>query len=193
MQNIKINNIDYQIPVSWDEVTYLQGCQIIKHVNDKAMQLSCLSGIPIDTINAMSHLDVEVLFSLISFTEIMEVYDNDSVLEQYQYFDFGSIPYGQAERVKQFMQSQELNGYEACIPIIKELTGYDIENEPFLKVIGTANFFLSRSLHSIMLMPSLEKVNTAMKKAKQDLNVYKTLGALQRMLNSQEAKLSAIQ
>jgi len=72
------------------------------------------------------------------------------------------------------------------IGIIKELKGEDISDMPFLEVIGTANFFLSKSIVSIISTVSLVKVNELLSKNKLELTDLKALGALQHTLNSQE-------
>jgi len=187
MQVITINDIQYNIPICWEDVTYKQGVSIIKNVNDKGQQLAELTLIPIEMINAMQDTTVQQLFDLISFTENLEVFDSQEVLDEYKDFDFGSIEYGGAEKVRKIM-NQDASGFEVVIGIIKELKGIDISDEPFLKVIGTANFFLSKSLVSIIVTANLTKVNQLLSKNKLEYIDLKHLEALQHTLNSQEVK-----
>lgn len=182
MQPCKINNIEYQIPISWSEVTFLKAVEVIKNVDDKAKQLFALSGIPEDVLSKVPNADVHKLFALISFTENLEAFDNDDVLEEYNKYDFGSIEYGEAEACRKLMESNE-TGFEVVIKQINHLVGYDITNEPFLKVIGTANFFLSKLISSIIITPSSAKMDIAMSRARQVLPDFKNLEALERTLN----------
>lgn len=192
MQTVNINNIAYNIPISWDEVTYKQGCDIIKNVNDKGLQLASITGIPMNIINALADEQVSKLFALISFTENLEVFDNDNVKDEYSTFDFGSIPYGEAEKCRQIM-TKELTGYEAIIGIMDLLIKKNITDEPFLEWIGTANFFLNKSIISMIVMPSSMKLTEALNKSKLVLSDYKNLVALERMLNLQGVGQSVAQ
>jgi len=185
MQVVTINGTPYNIPLSWDEVTYKQAVGVIKNVDDKAAQLNILTDIPLDSINRMPDFQVAKLFELISFTENLEVFDSVDVLDRFKSFDFGSIEYGGAEKVRKIMNSGG-TGFEVVIGIIKELKGEDISDMPFLEVIGTANFFLSKSIVSIISTVSLVKVNELLSKNKLELTDSKALGALQHTLNSQE-------
>lgn len=184
MHNIKINNIEYNIPLSWDELTYKQAVDVIKNVNDKGKQLSYITNIPENIINSLIDRQVSILFDLISFTENLEVFDSIDVKKEYESFDFGSVSYGDAEKCRNIM-IKELTGYEAIIDILKVLINKDITNEPFLEWIGTANFFLSKSIVSMIAMPSLTKLNTVLSKSKLELTDCKSLEALERMLKLQ--------
>jgi hypothetical protein len=184
MQEITVNEKVYNIPISWDDLTYRQGIDVIKHIEEKDIQLSKITGIPLELIHKMSDINVSKLFSLISFTEHLEVFENDEVIEDFKSFDFGSIKYSDAEFCRKILTSESI-GFEAVIGIIKHLKNYDISNEPFLKVIGTANFFLSKSIIFMIVMPSSEKVKQVMSKLKQGSSDYQALAALQRMLNLQ--------
>jgi len=184
MQSVKINNIEYSIPLSWDECNYKQAIGVIKNVNDKAMQLNALTSIPYETILALNDLQARSLFTLISFTEDLEVFNSDMVLDEYKEFDFGNIKYGDAEMCRTFLTSEE-SGYEAIVKVINHLFKKDINEMPFLEVIGTANFFLSKSIVSMIVTPNLVNIHTALNKSKRELSDYKILGALERTLNSQ--------
>ena len=69
MQQIKINNIVYNIPISWEDLTYIQAVNVIKNINDKGKQLSEISGIPYELILKLEDQQAAILFDLISFTE----------------------------------------------------------------------------------------------------------------------------
>ena len=186
MQVITINDIQYNIPISWEEVTYKQAVSVIKNVNDKGQQLAELTLIPIEMINAMKDVNAQQLFALISFTENLEVFNNVNVLDEYKDFDFGSVEYGGAEKVRKLLNSDS-SGFEVVIGVIKELKGVDISDMPFLEIIGTANFFLSKSIVSLIVTANLTTVNQLLNRNKLESIDLKHLEALQHTLNSQEA------
>ena len=184
MQQIKINNIVYNIPISWNDLTYIQAVNVIKNINDKGKQLSEISGIPYELILKLEDQQAAILFDLISFTENLEVFDSTDVKPDYESFDFGSIEYGVAEKCRQTMKDGK-TGIEVVIDIIKILKGVDITNEPFLDWIGTANFFLSKSIISMIAMPNLTKVRQHLSSNKLGLTDYKNLAHLELTLKSQ--------
>ncbi len=186
MQQVTINQIVYNIPISWSELNYWQGIQVIKNVNDKDIQLSILSKIPTEIINALKDIQVQPLFELISFTENLDVFDSIDVLDEYKSFDFGAISYGDAESCRNIMKG-ELTGFEAVAGIMNQLLKIDINEMPFLDIIGTANFFLSKSISSMIVTPSLAKITQHLNSNKLGLTDSKNLEALERTLNLQEA------
>ena len=192
MQQVTINGDIYEIPISWSELNYWQACQVINLVGDKGKQLSMLAKIPMQLIDIMPNDKAHLLFDIISFTENLEVFESDTVLDEFKDFDFGNIEYGKAEKVKQLM-SREASGFEVSADAIKYLMNKDINEMPFLEVIGTANFFLSKLIVSIIVSPSLVTLKQAMNKSKQVLTDYKNLVVLERMLNSQDVEQSAVQ
>ena len=192
MQQVKINNEVYEIPISWSELNYWQACQVINLVGDKGKQLSMLAKIPMQLIDIMPNDKAHLLFDIISFTENLEVFESEVILDEFKDFDFGSIEYGKAEKVKQLM-SRDASGYEVSADSIKYLTGKDINEMPFSEVIGTANFFLSKLIASIIVSPSLVTLKQAMNKSKLVLTDYKNLVALERTLKLQEGELLAAQ
>lgn len=193
MQLVKINNVEYNIPISWEELTYKKAIDVLSNINDKGKQLNVISGIPIEIINSMKDLDISKIFALISFTENLDVFDSENVIEEYNDFDYGSIPYKEAEQCRNIMINSKESGFDSVIDIIKTLTKYDITNEPFLKVIGTANFFLSNSIIFMIGMPSLAQMDLAMMRSQPEQKDYKVLEGLLRMLKSQDQELSETQ
>lgn len=188
MHTIKINNIDYNIPMSWNELTYSQAIKVVEHVNDKGKQLEAVTNIPIEIIDKLIDQQVQVLFSLISFTENLEVFESDTILEWAKDFDFGSISYGDAETCRKMLASEK-NGWEAIIPLIKHLKQIDISEMPFLEVIGTANFFLTKSIVFMIVTPSLTKFKQVMNSSKLELSDFLASKALERTLKLQGLEL----
>lgn len=192
MQQVTINGDIYEIPISWSELNYWQACQVINLVGDKGKQLSMLAKIPMQLIDIMPNDKAHLLFDIISFTENLEVFESDTVLDEFKDFDFGNIEYGKAEKVKQLM-SREASGFEVSADAIKYLMNKDINEMPFIEVIGTANFFLSKLIVSIIVSPSLVTLKQAMNKSKQVLTDYKNLVVLERMLSLQGVEQSEVQ
>jgi hypothetical protein len=192
MQQVKVNNEIYEVPISWSELNYWKACQVLNLVGDKGKQLALLSKIPMQLIDIMPNNQIQIFFDLISFTENLEVFEGQEVLDEYKDFDFGSIEYGKAEAIKKIM-AKDLSGFEVAAESIKFLYNKDINEMPFLEVIGTANFFLSKLLASIIVSPNLEKVKRAMNKSKLELKDYTVLVALQHTLNSQGVEQSETQ
>lgn len=192
MQPITINHIKYEIPLGWDEVNFYQATQVIKNVNDKGKQLEALSGIENWMIDKFTDFQVSKLFALISFTENLEVFNSVDVKEEYKNFDFGSIEYGKAEYCRKAMIESD-SGFESVILIMQKLINKDISKEPFLEWIGTANFFLSKSISSMIAIPNLAKMESAKNKSKLVLSDFMNLEALERTLNLQDQTLSETQ
>jgi hypothetical protein len=185
MQEIKINGIDYVIPLDWSQLIYSKAIRIIKDYNDKTLVLSHASGIPVETINKLSDTDVSNLFGLISFTEDLSVFENVTPKDEFKSFKFKSIQYGEAEYCRNLMNNGS-SGYEVIIKVIERLTAKDISNEPLTEIIGTANFFLTNSVISMIVTPSLTKAKLRPNNKAQGLEDSIILGALELMLNSQE-------
>jgi len=143
-------------------------------------------------IDIMPNDKAHLLFDIISFTENLEVFESDTVLDEFKDFDFGNIEYGKAEKVKQLM-SRDASGFEVSADAIKYLMNKDINEMPFLEVIGTANFFLSKLIVSIIVSPSLVTLKQAINKSKQVLIDYKNLVVLERMLSLQGVEQSEVQ
>lgn len=189
MHEIKINQTSYDVKTSWGELDYQTGVNIIKDYQDKTKVLSHVSGIPIDVINKISDIDVSKLFGLISFTEDLSVFENITPKEEYKDFKFKAIEYGEAEYCRKIMNSG-VSGYEAVVKIIERLKKVDISKQPLTEVIGTANFFLTNSIISMVVMPSLVGGRLPRNKQEQVLEDSIILGALELMLSSLEVERS---
>ncbi len=180
MQQVTINQVCYEIPVNWSEITYAKGVEVIKEYDDKTKVLSIVSGIPIEVINKIADIDISKLFGLISFVDDQSVFENVTPKEEFKDFNFRSIEYGEAEYCRKLMNSGS-SGYEVVAKIIHRLKGVDINNEPLTEVIGTANFFLTNSLISMLVTPSLVKAKSQMTNKGLVLEDSIILEALERM------------
>lgn len=183
MQNVSINHTEYKIPISWDELNYSQAVKVIKYLGNRTEQLSAISGIDADIIEALNDRQAQSLFSLIAFTEDLTPFESSEVEDKYKDFDFGSVSFLLAEKVRNAL-NKDIIGLEAAVEIIKILKEEDINDKPFLQVIGTANFFLSNTLISIVTIPNLTKIYSAMNKSPREPSDSIVLEGLQRALKS---------
>lgn len=187
MQEITINNVKYQIPISWDEIKYSQVGDIIKDYNDKTLLLSHICGIPVEVINKIADRDISKLFGVISFTEDLSIFENVTPKEEFKDFKFKNIEYGEAEFCRKIMKAG-VSGYDAVSKIINRLVKYDINDKPVTEVIGTANFFLTNSVISMIVMPNLEKLKSLKNNKGLALEDSLILVALERMSKSLEVE-----
>lgn len=187
MQEITINNVKYQIPISWSDVKYSKVINIIKDYNDKTLLLSHVCDIPVEVINKIADSDVSKLFGVISFIEDLSIFENTTPKEEFKDFKFKDIEYGEAEYCRKIMRSG-VSGYEAISKIINRLVKVDINDHPVTEVIGTANFFLTNSIISMIIMPNLERVKSLKSSSELALEDSLILGALERMSNLLEVE-----
>jgi hypothetical protein len=192
MQPVKINGIEYLIPLSWSEVKYNQAISILKNVDDMSWQLFCLSGITVEVTDKLTDQQATKLFQLISFTENLEVFESVEVKEEYKLFDFSAIQFGKAESCRKILTDSD-SGFDGVSKCIKKLVDIDVNDKPFLEWIGTANFFLAKLLTSLIATPNLAKVQEAMSRNKPGMEDCIILEALPRVLSSQEPEHSAQQ
>jgi len=184
MHTIKIKEREYNIPLSWDDVTYELAAKALSVYDDKTKILSTLTEIPVEIIDNMIDADVSKLFELISFHEDLEVFKSTDVLEQFKDFDFGSLSYGMAEKCRQIMNSNE-SGYLTAVSLIRNLVDFDVAKLPLPKVIGTVNFFLHKSINSMIVLKNWEVAKERAKKQGLVLTDSMLLEALQHTASSQ--------
>lgn len=187
MQEITINNVKYQIPISWSDIKYSKVINIIKDYNDKTLLLSHVCDIPVEVINKIADTDVSKLFGVISFIEDLSIFEDTTPQEEFKSFKFKDIEYGEAEYCRKIMKSG-VSGYDAVSKIISRLVKVDISDQPVTEVIGTANFFLTNSVISMIVMPNLERVKSLKSSNGLALEDSLILVALERMSKSLEVE-----
>lgn len=164
MIKAEIKGIVYDIPTTWYDVPYKTAIKVIKEKEpDNALCL--LIGIDLETLNSLQSKSVATLYNCVGFIEDISIMENNEVLEKYQSFDYGSMPYGDTEKVRQYISNNKESSFLDLAPeVIKMLTGDDISDEPFAKIIGSVDFFLKQWITSTASTMSLTKV-AGMKKA----------------------------
>jgi hypothetical protein len=80
------------------------------------------------------------------------------------------MPYGDTEKVRQYISKNNDKSFLDLAPeVIKMLTGDDISEEPFAKIIGSVDFFLKQWMVSTASTMSLTKVAEMKKASGQEL------------------------
>ncbi|CAB4218122.1 hypothetical protein UFOVP1605_7 [uncultured Caudovirales phage] len=156
MITIKINETDFNIRTSWNEVTMNDYCEIVK-ASDKpfAERIAVYSQIPIEIINQMKIAQLNVVSELV---EYMEGFDavNAFAIGYESPMVIGDEPYWKVERAKQLLQNNPLP-ISAAVEIVKNYTGdnengaggIEIGELPVTEVIGMATFFLQTCQRSL--------------------------------------------
>lgn len=156
MIKAEIKGIIYDVPTTWYDVTYTKAIKIIKmeEIDDVACELI---GIDKETLNSLQNSSVNILFNCIDFIKDVSIFKSEEPDEKYKNFDYGSLSYGDTEKVRKIINSNEDKTFLELAPeIVKVLTGEDISEQPFAKTIGNVGFFLTQwiaSTSSIMNSP----------------------------------------
>lgn len=148
----------YNVPTTWYDVPYKTAIEVVKEKEpDNALCL--LIGIDLETLNSLQSKSVATLYNCVFFIEDISIMEKNDVLEKYQSFDYGSMPYGDTEKVRQYISKNNDKSFLDLAPeVIKLLTGDDISDEPFAKIIGSVDFFLKQWMVSTASTMSLTKV-----------------------------------
>jgi len=169
MIQAEIKGIIYNVPTTWYDVPYKTAIEVVNEKQpDNALCL--LIGIDLETLNSLQSKSVATLYNCVSFIEDISIMENNDVLEKYQSFDYGSMPYGDTEKVRQYISKNNDKSFLDLAPeVIKLLTGDDISEEPFAKIIGSVDFFLKQWMVSTASTMSLTKVQGMKKASGQEL------------------------
>ena len=183
MIQAEIKGIMYDVPTSWYDVPYKTAIKVIKEKEpDNALCL--LIGIDLDTLNSLQNKSVATLYNCVSFVEDISIMENTDVLEKYKSVDYGSLPYGDTEKVRQYISNNKESSFLDLAPeVIKILTGDDINELPFAEIIGTVDFFLKQWMVSTASTMSLTKVAEMKKASGQELKGLTDSEASVLMLN----------
>ena len=158
MIQAEIKGIVYNVPTTWYDVPYKTAIEVIRQKEpDNALCL--LIGIDLETLNSLQSKSVATLYNCVGFIEDISIMENNDVLEKYQSFDYGSMPYGDTEKVRQYISKNNDKSFlDLATEVIKLLTGDDISEEPFAKIIGSVDFFLKQWMVSTASTMNLTKV-----------------------------------
>ena len=169
MIQAEIKGIVYNVPTTWYDVPYKTAIEVIRQKEpDNALCL--LIGIDLETLNSLQSKSVATLYNCVGFIEDISIMENNDVLEKYKSVDYGSLPYGDTEKVRQYISKNNDKSFLDLAPeVIKLLTGDDISEEPFAKIIGSVDFFLKQWMVSTASTMSLTKVAEMKKASGQEL------------------------
>ena len=153
MITLKINETEFSIRTSWNEVTMNEYCDIVK-ATDKpfAERIAVYSQIPIETINQMKIAQLNVLSELVEFMEGFDAVNAFAIGYESE-MKIGEQPYWKVEKAKQLIQN---NPYQitSAVEIVELYTGDEdgnngikIGDKPVTEVIGMATFFLFSCQH----------------------------------------------
>ena len=170
MIKAEIKGTVYDIPTTWYDVPYKTAIKVIKE-KDPDNALCLLIGIDLETLNSLQNKSVATLYNCVKFIEDVSVMESADILEKYKSVDYGSLPYGDTEKVRQYISNNKESSFLDLAPeVIKMLTGDDISEEPFAKIIGTVDFFLRQWMVSTVNTMNSTKVAGTKNQLEQGLN-----------------------
>jgi hypothetical protein len=95
---------------------------------------------------------------------------NEEPEEKFKTFDYGSMTYGDTEKVRKVINNNPDKSFlELGAEIIKLLTNEDISQRPFSEVIGNIGFFLRQWILSTSNIANSTKVAETKKASGQEL------------------------
>jgi hypothetical protein len=147
MIKVLIKGKEYEVPVSWSEVSYVKGVEVVELIKqDKRDEILCLLiGIDIETLHSLKAHSAAQLFTLTEFILDLSLMDSDVPQDKYKDIDYGSLPYGDTEAIRIIINNGKDKDFMQLAPdVLKKITGDDISNEPFSEVIGSVGFFLNQ-------------------------------------------------
>lgn len=132
------------VPESWDEVTYDQALKMFD-IKDEIELINVLCNT--DKAGEIKFTEVEEILECLNFVDNMDIFTDEQPKAKYIDFDFGSQSFKVVKDIEAiFKQNQDKRAFDIMPLILKILINVDITNEPVKEWIGTANFFLFKSL-----------------------------------------------
>ena len=159
----------YDVPTTWHDVTYIKAIKIIKmeDIEDVACELI---GIDKETFYSLQNESVNILFNCIDFIKDVSIIKSENPEDRFKDFDYGSLTYGDTEKVRKIINSNADKTFLELAPeIVKILTGEDISEKPFSKMIGNVGFFLNQWIISTSSMMNSPKAKEMKSKLEQEL------------------------
>jgi len=142
-----IKGNEYDIPTSWQDLTYTKGVEVVELIKlgEQDDVLCHVIGIDKEILHSLSANDVAKLFIVTEFFTDLTLIDSELPQEKYKSIDYGTLPYGDTEAIRIIMSNNSDKNFLQLAPqVIKKITGDDISNEPFSEVIGSVGFFLNQ-------------------------------------------------
>jgi hypothetical protein len=182
MIKVIIKGKEYDVPVSWNEVPYVKGVEVIELMKQEKQDdiLCLLIGIDIETLHSLKAHSVAQLFSLTEFYLDLALLDNNEPKDKYKDINYGSLPYGETEAIKIIISNGKDKDFMQLAPdVLKKITGDDISNEPFSEVIGSVGFFLNQWIAFTKDLQNLTKAKQTSEANLQGLNDLNDSGVLE--------------
>ena len=172
MIKVIIKGKEYDVPVSWDEVSYVKGVEVVELIKaEKQDEVLCLLiGIDIETLHSLKAHSAAQLFAITEFYLDLSLLDNDVPQDKYKDIDYGSLPYGDTEAIRIIINNGKDKDFMQLAPeVLKKITGDDISEQPFSEVIGSVGFFLNQWIAFTKDTTNLTKVKSTNGQNSQEL------------------------
>jgi len=182
MIDVTISGKDFQVPVSWDEVSYVKGVQVIELLKEEKQDeiLCLLIGVDIETLHSLPTKEVVKLFALTEFYLDLSLLDNDVPQDKYKDINYGSLPYGDTEAIRIIINNGKDKNFMQLAPdVLKKITGDDISEQPFSEVIGSVGFFLNQWIAFTKDLQNLTNQKQTSEANSQELEGSKDSGVLE--------------
>lgn len=193
MLKIKLNKIEYQVPTSWQDVTFekfIDWLNFMPKETDVKTEVEILSfttGIQQDILEQCSIETLNTLTNLMTFWFDFEALDAFNLVDKKfsDALDFDKLPFGKLEMIQQKIKECEAKGLH---PFTVALACFEIYFKPmkFEKVntaYGYANLFYEKVVYRFSWQPHLDRMN--------DKKIYKIKGMVDFFLQNWDSSLSS--
>lgn len=157
---------ELNVPESWEEVTYSQAVKLF-NIEDEVQLINVLCNT--DKAEEIKFNEVEEILQCLKFVDDMSIFTDEQPMAKYMDFDFGGQSFKTVKDVESiFKENKDKRAFDIMPLILKRLINVDISNEPVKEWIGTANFFLFKSLIFLTNLKGYQKEKQVQKKLKLD-------------------------
>lgn len=155
---------ELSVPESWEEVTYNQALKMFD-IQDEIELINVLCNT--EKAGEINFKEVEEILECLNFVDDMSIFTDEQPKAKYMDFDFGSQNFKTVKDIETiFKDNQDKRAFDIMPLIIKRLINVDISNEPVKEWIGTANFFLFKSLIFLSNLKDSRRVRRLQKKSR---------------------------
>lgn len=155
---------ELNVPESWDEVSYSKAIRLFE-IEDEVQLINVLCDT--DKAEDIKFNEVEQILECLKFVDDMSIFTDEQPIAKYMDFDFGGQSFKTVKDIENiFKQNSSKRAFDIMPLVMKRLIGIDISNEPVKEWIGTANFFLFKSLIFLTNLKGYQKVKQVQKKSK---------------------------
>lgn len=144
MIQVEIENIKYNVPTSWRDVTHRKYCELISKEKVNGIELlSLLSDIQCNTLEKISEENLIILIDLCTFVNDTTLLEKSNVLfDDLSSFDVGNETWAKLEKAKQEIEKHPVF-FCASSSLAKIYFGNDVSNSCILDVYGKCNYLLN--------------------------------------------------